>query len=60
MCFMNLCSSEGVYPVYESIVLASGTVSVGVNVFRTRFNIYTLHVQEPTVCEPGELGPLPL
>ena len=36
---MSLCCSSR---VYESIVLASSTVSVGVSVFRTRFNVHAL------------------
>ena len=51
---MGLCSAKR---VYESIVLASGTVSVGVSVFRSRFNV--LPIQELMARARGKLGPLP-
>ena len=48
---MGLCCLQ---LVYESIMLALSAVSVDMNVFRTRFNIYT--IQELMVCAPGKLG----
>ena len=54
MWFMSLCCSK---LVYESIVLASSAVSMGMNVFRTRFDIHT--IQELMACAPGKLCSLP-
>ena len=50
MWFMSLCCSK---LVYESIVLASSAVSMGMNVFRTRFDIHT--IQELTARAPCKL-----